>query len=265
LGLCIGRQWSVIGSKIYDIIFVADKIIDLNLFRRGGELIFPLYLYSETDKSGKHTKGTGSTMMMIFEPEEKYLSKKPNINQEFLEFLTKTYDKMPIPEQIFHYIYAILYSNTYRTKYAEFLKIDFPRIPFTKDYKLFCNIAEYGKKLVDLHLLNSVELSQPISKFQGKGDNRVEKFKYIEREKSLYINNSQYFQGIKGEVWQYQIGGYQVCEKWLKDRKGRILSLDDIKHYCKIVTSLKKTIEIQKSIDNLFINVENDTILFEKF
>ena len=121
-------------------------------------------------------------------------------------------------------------------------------------------MAEYGQNLVDLHLLKSAEIDQPIAKFQGKGGERVEKLKYDENEKCTYINESQYFEGITEEVWQYQIGGYQVCNKWLKDRKKRFLSLDDIKHYCKVVTSLEKTIEVQKAIDDIYPGVEKETI-----
>ena len=101
-----------------------------------------------------------------------------------------------------------------------------------------------GKRLVDLHLLKSPELDPPIAKFQGKGDNRVEKLHYDHSQ--LFINKDQYFEGVEPGVFEYQIGGYQVCEKWLKDRKDRKLSLDDIKHYCNIVTAIKNTIEIQK-------------------
>jgi hypothetical protein len=118
----------------------------------------------------------------------------------------------------------------------------------------------YGKELVDLHLLKSSELDQPIVKFQSKGDNRVEKIKYGQGK--VYLNNDQYFEGILPEVWKYQIGGYQVCDKWLKDRKGRLLSLDDIKHYCKVVTALAKTIGIQKEIDKLYPEVERETMEF---
>jgi hypothetical protein len=140
--------------------------------------------------------------------------------------------------------------------YAEFLKIDFPRIPFTKDYKIFRRMAEYGQKLVELHLLKSPELDPPIAKCQGKGDFKVEKVKYYENEGLVYFNPNQHFEGITKEVWEYQIGGYQVCDKWLKDRKGRMLSLEDIQHYCKIVTSIEKTIEIQKAIDEMYPDVE---------
>jgi predicted helicase len=201
--------------------------------------------------------------MMIFEPAEAYRTKKLNINQAFIDFLTKTYAKMAKPEKIFYCIYAVLHSNTYRTKYADFLKIDFPRIPFTKDYKLFSKMAEFGKRLIDLHLLKSVEIDQPIAKFHGKGDDRVDKLRYDEKEKRVYINESQYFEGITKEIWEYQIGGYKVCNKWLKDRKKKLLSLDNIKHYCKIVTSLQKTIEAQKAIDDIYPEVEKETIEIE--
>jgi predicted helicase len=207
--------------------------------------LFPLYLYS--DDLFSHRKVT-----------EK---KETNIKQQILETLADIYGKKPTPEEMFYYIYTILYSDIYRKKYAEFLRIDFPRIPFTKDYKLFCKMGEYGKTLVDLHLLKSNELDKPIAKFQGKEANKVEKVKY--EQGRAWINNEQYFDGISPEVWQYQIGGYQVCDKWLKDRKGRVLSLDDIRHYCKVVTSIGKTIEVQKAIDEVFSEVEKETIDFK--
>ena len=168
----------------------------------------------------------------------------------------KPIKKAPSPEEIFYYIYAVLYSETYRTRYAEFLKIDFPRVPFTKDYTLFRKMSEYGHRLVDLHLLKSAELDSPIARFQGKGDNRVEKPKYDEKAEMVYLNKTRYFEGIPPDVWTYQIGGYQICDKWLKDRKERILSLDEIQTYCRIVTAIRKTIEIQKDIDSFYKEIE---------
>ena len=176
--------------------------------------------------------------MLLFEPEAEYGVKKPNLSPVLLEKLSKAFKKEPLPEEIFYFIYAVLYSNIYRTKYAEFLKIDFPRIPFTNDYKLFKKMSDYGERLVELHLLKSSELDTPIAKFQGKGNDKVEKLRY--EKGKLYINNDQYFEGIPSEVWEYQVGGYQVCDKWLKDRKGRPLSVEDTKHYCKVVTALKR-------------------------
>jgi hypothetical protein len=186
------------------------------------------------------------------------MKKEININHVLVTSLSKTYKREINPEETFNFIYAVLYSNIYRARYAEFLKIDFPRIPFTKDCKIFSKIEELGDRLVDLHLLKSKELEQPVARFQRKGDNKVEKPKY---EKSrVYINAIQYFDGVKPEVWEYQIGGYQVCDKWLKDRKHRTLSLEDIKHYCKIVTALEKTIGIQKDIDKLYPKVEENLL-----
>jgi hypothetical protein len=137
------------------------------------------------------------------------------------------------------------------------LKVDFPRVPFTEDYELFNRMGKYGGKLVDLHLLKSPELNNPIAKFQGSGDSHIEKPRYNEKEKRVYINKERYFEGIEKEVWEYQIGGYQVLDKWLKDRKGWKLSLEDMKHYCQIATALEKTIEVQEEIDNLYLNIEN--------
>ncbi|MFQ5965745.1 MAG: type ISP restriction/modification enzyme, partial [Candidatus Scalinduaceae bacterium] len=142
-------------------------------------------------------------------------------------------------------------------------KIEFPKVPFTKDFKLFQKMSDLGKELTELHLLKSKSLNNPISKFQGEGTNIVEKLKYNEKEKKVVINKNRYFEGVEKEIWEYQIGGYQVLDKWLKDRKGRRLTLDDIRHYCKVVTALKKTIEIQKKIDKLYPQVEKRLIEFE--
>jgi predicted helicase len=210
--------------------------------------LFPLYLYPDTEKRDLFSQKDGD--------------RKPNIDPGFYKTLNETYAKELTPEEIFYYIYAVLYSNTYRTKYAEFLKIDFPRVPFTRNYELFGKLSALGEKLVNLHLLKSPELDSPIAKFPIAGDNKVEKLVY--KDGRVYINKTQYFDGVQKHVWEYQVGGYQVCNKWLKDRKGRTLTLDDIKHYCKMVTALSKTIEIQTRIDELYDGVEADLIEFKQ-
>lgn len=273
LGLVTMRQYVYDSVKTYNYTFCVQNIIDNRFFisNRGICSVFPLYLYKEKEKPQK--RSLGSTMM-LFEPTADYGVKRPNLSTAFVDGLTKVFKETPSPEEIFYYIYAVLYSETYRIKYAEFLKIDFPRVPFTKDYKLFKKMSEYGNMLADLHLLKSFELDSPIARFQGKGDNRVNKLKLSLRGKaeaiskdeilrsaqndklSLYINKDQYFEGISQDVWNYQIGGYQVCDKWLKDRKDRVLSLDEIRTYCRIVTAIQKTIEIQKNIDNLYAGIE---------
>jgi len=230
--------------------FVSDLIAESCVFESAfaNNTVCPIYLYF--DKSKKD----------LFEHGDVRMNRKPNIDPKIVRPVSESYRKKLTQEEILYYIYAVLYSNIYRKKYAEFLKTDFPRVPFTKDYKLFCRMAEYGNKLVELHLLRDKELEHPGTKFRGKGKNDVEKVRY---EKScVYINNDQYFEGVRPEVWEYQIGGYQVCAKWLKDRKGRKLSLPDVKHYCKIVTALEKTIAVQSEIDRLYPKVEEEVIDF---
>lgn len=260
LGLITNRQVNrEFRHTLCSSILINDCTVSLETRERS--YLFPLYLYPERNNLKKRSS---SSTMMLFEPKADYNVKNPNLSKELLEQLVISFKKEPIPEQIFFYIYAVLYSNIYRAKYAEFLKIDFPRIPFTKDFKLFQKVSDLGKELTDLHLLKSKSLSNPISKFQGDSTGIVDKPEYYEKEKKVLINKEQYFEGIEKEVWEYHIGGYQVCDKWLKDRKGRILTLDDIRHYCKVVTALKKTIEIQNKIDKLYPQVEKGLIEFEK-
>ena len=234
-------------------VLVSDKIIDQCAIGNksagaGISYIAPLNLYADKEKKDlfSHRKGIG---------------KQPNIYPKILSAFSKVFKEEPTPEEIFYYIYGTFYSNIYRTKYGEFLKTEFPRIPFTRDLKLFSKMGVYGKKLVDLHLFKSKEIDQPIAKFEGKGENKVEKVTYGDGK--VLINKDQYFEGITEEIWKYQIGGYQVCDKWLKDRKGERLSLDDIKHYCKVVTAIKKTMDMQKEIDSLYPEIEKEIIQFD--
>lgn len=165
------------------------------------------------------------------------------------------------PEDLFHYIYAVLYAPSYREQYAEFLRIDFPRLPFPADFTLFLEMAALGRRLAQLHLLRSAELDPPLARFEGQGDNRVAKseregFGYDAQRQRLHINSTQFFEPVPPEVWEYPIGGYTVCQKWLKDRRGRQLSLDEIRTYCSIITALGRTIQIQASIDELYPAIE---------
>ena len=250
IGIVTSRQT----SSDFRHVFITDKIIEFNLTGTAGKYgsgyLFPLYLYPEK----REKKGNSLSQMMIFEPEIKYQTREPNIRNELFENLKKNYKNDVTPEEIFYYIYAILYSETYRTKYSEFLKRDFPRIPFTKDYKLFIQLGKLGKKLTELHLLKSKNLDKTISKFPIAGNNKVRNLKY--ESERIWINDDQYFDGIKKEIFKYQIGGYQVTEKWLKDRKDKTLSSEEIKTFCKIVTAISKTIELQNEIDTFYSNVE---------
>ena len=153
------------------------------------------------------------------------------------------------PEDIFHYAYAALHSPTYRSRYAEFLKIDFPRLPLTGNMKLFRGLAALGAELASLHLMESPRLDSFLTEFPVKGDNAVERVDYNENERRVLINKKQYFGGVPAAVWQFRVGGYQVAHKWLKDRKGRTLTYDDAQHYQKIVVALSETIRIMEEID----------------
>jgi len=256
-GLSLCRQ--VKASPVWRHCLIADRIIESSFVsNKTSEItyLFPLYIYPE--KSKKDNPGHGFTTMMIFEPGEKY-GRKPNISPIIFSRLEENYKKRLLPEEIFYYVYGILYSNIYRTTYSEFLKIDFPRVPFTVDYKIFKQIGKLGKELADLHLLKSPLLDPPIAKYRGTSDNdRIEKVTYNLEQQRIYINAEKCFEGVSPEVWNYPIGGYQVLQKYLKDRKGRIM--DDAPHFCRIVTALSKTIDIQAKIEEVYPAVEKELV-----
>jgi predicted helicase len=208
--------------------------------------IFPLYIYPA---EGEMQLGGGL--------------RRPNLNAEFIKTFSEKLGLKFIedgkgdlqqtfgPEDIFNYAYAVFHSPEYRSRYAEFLKIDFPRLPLTSNKALFKSLAEKGAVLVSLHLMESPLLDTKITRYEVKGDHAVEIVSYHEKIQRVSINKTQYFEGVPPDVWNFHIGGYQVCEKWLKDRKGRKLTIDDIDHYQKIVVALKETILLMSEIDEL--------------
>ena len=164
------------------------------------------------------------------------------------------------PEDIFHYAYAVFHSPGYRSRYAEFLKIDFPRLPLTGNLELFRALARLGGELTALHLLESPKLAQPITEFIGRSkevtrigwsDNTVWIDAPAKKKDVAQAPGSSGFKGVPEAVWNFHIGGYQVCQKWLKDRKGRTLTDEDIVHYHKIVISLSETIRLMAEIDEV--------------
>jgi len=220
-----------------DRVFYSDK---------GAASVFPLYLYPA---EGEMQLGEGH--------------RRPNLNPEFvkavsdklgLEFIEDGRGDLELtfgPEDIFNYAYAIFHSPTYRTRYTQFLKIDFPRLPLTSNKGLFKSLAAKGVELVSLHLMESPVLNNFITRYPIAGSNTVEKVSYDENKQRVYINKTQYFEGVPLEVWKFPIGGYQVCHKWLKDRKGRTLTYDDLTHYQRIIVVLKETIRLMAEIDDL--------------
>ena len=158
------------------------------------------------------------------------------------------------PEDVFNYIYAIFHSPLYRERYAEFLRIDFPRVPLTTSVPLFRQLGDLGGELVAWHLLQHEDLEGVgglLTDYPESGDNRVDKGypKYNDAKQRVHINKDQYFEGVPPELWAHMVGGYQVLDKWLKDRKGRALTSDDITHYQRVVRSLSETQRLMREID----------------
>lgn len=244
LGIHTCRQ---VISETWQHIFATQEITDdcyvSNKTRERGYLL-PLYFYPD----GSSLFDTGA--------------RRPNLSPEFiaelagkvgLEFipdgkgdLERTFG----PEDVFNYIYAVFHAPSYRERYAEFLKIDFPRVPLTSSLGLFRTLTGYGETLVALHLMERV--GSPISSYPVDGDNIVDKVSFTEEDGKtgrVYINKTQYFDGVPLTVWNFYVGGYQVCRKWLNDRKGRTLSYDDLRHYSFIVSALFETIGTMREID----------------
>jgi predicted helicase len=237
MALILCRQQVEVGFRH---VFVTNLLGDGNatsLKSREFNYYFPLYTYPDTQN----------------EQGNLFAEKKPNFSESFLKNIRQKLGYTPTPEAIFYYIYAIFHSPTYRQRYAEFLKIDFPRVPLTANKKLFKALGTKGEELVELHLMKSKKLNQLITKTGGEGDNAVTKISYNPKERRVYINKNRYFEGIAPEIWEFKIGGYQVLDKWLKDRKKaqRTLSFDEVLHYQKIAVALKETRELMLEIDSI--------------
>lgn len=226
IGLVFTR---IVTSQKFHHAFISDKIIDQHV-NSGRDYIAPLYLYEE-NSAGEFKLDS---------------SCKPNWTDSFKEFL-KNYIS-DNPKEIFNYIYAILYSPTYRENYKEDLKYDYPRIPFTKDKKIFDRLQKLGEELIDLHLLKKVPQSN--AGYPNKGEHKISYSKYNEEEKRLYINEKQYFENVKKEVYNYSIGGYKPIEKYIKARE--ILTLKDISHLIKVIAVIERTIYLQEEIDKVW-------------
>lgn len=196
-----------------------------------GSSVFPLWLYPREKQD-----------LLDDAPQEK----RPNFAPEFLAELKEKIGDLPLtPEDVFAYLYAVLYAPGYRARYAEFLKRDFPRIPLTSNRALFKRLVELGQQLIELHLMR--RHAAAVCRYPVAGSNRMDKVEF--REGRVYINAEQYFDGVPQAVWDYHIGGYQVAAKWLKDRKGRLLSFDDLQHYQRVIAALAETIRLQAQID----------------
>jgi predicted helicase len=242
LAICVGRAGQVIDQGEWNIVICSNCPTDFNLFRRGGNVVFPLYLVDRNNRFEGH-KTTVT-----------------NFSRGFLEALCNSLsvpgksDGLPggvEDKDIIHYAYSVLHSRSYRARYAEFLKLDFPRLPLTSSLELLRELARLGGELVGLHLLASPLLDKSLATYKGRDKPDVEKVSHSHH--TVWINKdlTSGFHGVPEDVWAFQIGGYQVCEKWLKDRKGSTLSKDDINHYQRIITALSETIRIMAEIDKV--------------
>jgi predicted helicase len=242
-GLVAARQF---GGKNHFIAFITRTLIEISSQPFAPYTVFPLYLYPDENSFDKD------------EP------RRPNLNIDIVKEIARktglafTAEKQDdaaafAPIDLLDYIYAVLYSNSYRAKYREFLKIDFPRVPCPENAERFQKLIFIGSMLRGLHLMENVSPAMGIADFPVTGTNKIETLNY--KEKNVYVNKQQYFANVPLEAWEYYIGGYQPAQKWLKDRKGRVLSFDDIEHYQKIITVLKMTMELQAQIDGgLFLH-----------
>lgn len=224
LALSVSRQC----VSDWHYVFVSKFITDINFIASAGKLgggnVFPLYLYTEDGNE-----------------------RVPNLNKEIWDKI-ETIVGQVTPEQIFDYIYGVLHTPSYRTKYKEFLKVDFPRIPYPTNKDEFDRIADIGTQLRKLHLMESVPSMPEIAQFTASGNNLVEKLTY--KEGDVFFNDTQCFSNVPEVAWNCYIGGYQPAQKWLKDRKGRNLTFDEILHYRNIIVVLLETDRLMKALDN---------------
>ena len=235
IGLLLTKRNRQISLGYY---LATDCIPDLHVLDSAADSmqLFPLYLYPNESELG-------------FESE-----RHPNLDEAIWAQINTAIDHETTPEDIFDYIYGVLHSPTYRAKYKEFLKVDFPRIPYPKNADEFEHFRSFGNQLAELHLMHNVPASGV--EFPEAGSTIVEKVEFspsISLELNsgkVFINATQYFSNVSKESWEIYIGGYQPAQKWLKDRRGRTLSYDDIQHYRRIIAILCETSRLMQEIDN---------------
>lgn len=230
IGLCFSKM--VVWNIEWRDVFVSDEIIEKGFMAMrvsNNAPLSPLYIYSESENLENQTRTS-------------------NLDETIWSAINAIVGDTT-PEQILDYIYAVLHSPSYREKYREFLKIDFPRVPYPRDHESFLALVALGGELRSLHLLESSKVEDFITSYPVAGDNVVENVKYVDEK--VFINATQYFGGVPESVWNHPIGGYMPAQKWLKDRKGRTLTNDDIMHYQRMIVALSETVRVMEEVDKI--------------
>ena len=270
IGLCLIR----INSRDEGLtVFITDKITDKTLLSsKDNANIFPLYLYpTEGEEKLGETRKPNLDEKIWHKIDACLDSSTPFPSASSGNYAQNDNSHITTPEQIFDYIYGVLHTPSYREKYGEFLKIDFPRIPYPENKEEFERIVSIGNKLRKLHLME--EIPPQASSFNIEGDNTVSEIRFERHSGAeqrgaiesmdpigasplqgdiygkVYINKTQYFANVPELAWNFYIGGYQPAQKWLKDRKNRTLTYDDISHYRKIIAILIETQNLMQELD----------------
>jgi predicted helicase len=234
--LCLMKQF--FQDITYNHVFITTMPIDERTLysNRGGTYLFPLYLYSSELGENKKEYNFNSGIISKIE------------HSLGLKLAYSIQENHFTGENLIDYIYAVLYSNKYRLAYNDFLKVDFPRVPYPTDQETFWKLVEIGGKLRECHLMQTEFDTAPYS-FTGDGTNEIVKPEY--KNGRVYISKTQYFDNVPQAQWEQYIGGYQPLQKWLKDRKKTALSAEDIEHYKKIIAALRLTEELMAEIDQV--------------
>lgn len=252
IALNVARQSKIVGSWQY--CFITNGLVDLSFMgggNTGAGYIFPLYIY-DTENVRKILREENEEVGGMFEDIKHFENKVriENFTPKFRKFINEKYGEIK-PEEILGYIYAILFHKEYRKKYLDFLKIDFPKIPFVKSKEDFLKFAKLGEELYNLHLGNlkiQKEVGEPMFKDNKNKNEKIVKAIYNENEKDLFVNESLYFKNVDKEVWEYKIGGYQVLDKYLKSHKNENI---DYEHFENMIKILTRSIEIEAEISEL--------------
>lgn len=236
-------------SGVFKHVFISNLPTDGNLTgtakKFGSAPIFPLYIYPDEGLLNLHDNSS---------------KRIPNLNTEIIDSISEKLNLIFCNEKeqnkdtfspidVLDYIYAVLHCKSYREKYNEFLKIDFPRVPYPSSVDIFWQLVEAGKSIRSLHLLESPTLNKFITQYPIGGDNLVSVINY--EDNKVYINDTQYFDNVPSIAWEFYIGGYQPAQKWLKDRKNSILDYSDIQHYQKIIVALAETNRLMQEIEKI--------------